>query len=201
MRRGPILAWVAVGILVVTAVGAAVFGLVARTNQAAARLTTAMSATYDASGYTSVTSSEPGQESIVNSPDLYERIVGGVVSEIWVGDTIFDATPAGCAPGARFVERMPQGSASERFAGFGGDDVTEAGDTYTVTNNGSLLGRYVVRNGYVVSMTQFFRSMSGTGTESMSQSFRSIGHAPKIVVPTPDEVVVSPQVYVHGCPL
>jgi len=201
MRRGPILAWVAVGILVVVAAGAAVVGLVARTNRAAARLTAAMSATYDASGYTSVASGEPGQESIVNSPDLYERIVGGVVSEIWVGDTIFDATPAGCGPGARFVERMPQGSASEHFTGFEGDDVAEVGDTYTVTDNGSVLGRYVVRNGHVVSMTQFFHSMSGTGTESMTQSFGSIGHAPKIVVPTPNEVVVSPQIYVHGCPL
>jgi hypothetical protein len=191
----------AVGTLAVVAFGAAAFGALARPDMAAARLTAAMSATYDASGYTSATSNDPGEESVVNAPDLYETIVGGSVTQVWAGNDIYDAVPAACGPGARFVETVPQGSASAQFAGFGGDDVTEAGATYTVSRHGVELGRYVVRNGYVVSTTLSYRSIPGAGSASVTETFRSIGHAPRIVVPTPNEVIVAPQLYAHGCPL
>jgi hypothetical protein len=180
--------------------GAASAGVLTQSASASVQLTEAYSATNGASSYVVTSSSDPSEQSVFSDPNLYESIVDGRVTSIWVGHTIYRAIPASCRTKAKFIETHPQGFATIKFLGFAGDSVTEAGETFTVSSKGNEIGRYLVRGGYVVKITQMFSTEPGSKVAE-TQTFSDIGHAPKIVVPTPSESIDSTQLYLHGCPL
>ena len=201
MRRGRILAWGSVGLLALLVAGAAWVGVLNQSPSASAQLTQAYSATNNASSLVVTTSSDPSERSVFNGPNLYETSIDGRVTSIWVGHTIYNAVPASCRTKVKFVETHPEGFVTLKFDGFGGDSVTEAGDSFTVRSKGREIGRYLVQNGYVVKMTQMFSNGPGSKVVAETQSYSDIGHAPRIAVPTPSESIVSPQLYRRGCPL
>lgn len=226
MTRGRVSAWGSVAVLTLLAAGAVTFSLLEQPGSPSARLNAALDSTYDSSGYVSVSSSDPAEQDVVNSPDLYERIVHGTITEIWSGTAIYTATPARCSK--RFVERIPAGSATTRFSGFSGDEVSVAsGGAYVVSKAGREIGRYVVEHGYVVRTTEYFtvgfasdpailrgvpsdvRQQLREAVERAERSspravtitFTDIGHAPKISVPSQSEVTESPTLYLGECPV
>jgi hypothetical protein len=205
MNRGQWLAWGSVGFLVLIGVGAAILGLLTASRSipasASAQLTAAMSATNNASSYVLVINDHPGEESIFNSPNLNETIVGGHVSEIWAGKTMYNAVSESCGGKVRFIEAQPQGTATSEFVGFGRDTVNQHGATFIVSSDGRQFGRYLVRNGHVVKITESLAAIRHSNGAAVTESFTRIGHAPRIVVPAASEVTTSPRLYFHGCPL
>jgi hypothetical protein len=171
------------------------------------RLQAALNSTFNSSGYVSISNVEPTERVIWNSPDLTETIDSGLVSEIDVGNTDYTASwafarklgyrisPDRCGPHARFIESTPEGAASINYS-FQGAKVDEEKNVYSVMRNGTVAQVIVVLNGYVVEMKRFF----ATG-KTVVTSYSEIGHAPKIVVPNPNEVVAFPQAFLHGCPI
>jgi len=168
---------------------------------ASAQLTEAYSATNNASSLIVTTNSDPSEQSVFSGPNLYETIVDGRVTSIWVGHTIYQAVPASCRTKVKFIETHPQGFATAKFVGFAGDSVTESGEEFTVRSHGREIGRYLVRGGYVVKMTQMFNTGPESQVLTETESYSDIGHAPRIVVPTASESIASPQFYLRGCPL
>jgi hypothetical protein len=160
-----------------------------------------MSATDNASGYVLVINDHPGEESIFNSPNLNETIAGGHVSQIWDGKTMYSAVSESCGGKVRFIKAQPQGFATSEFVGFGRDTVDQHGATFIVSSNGGQFGRYLVRNGHVVKITESPAAIRGSNGAAVTESFTRIGHAPRIVVPAASEVTTSPRLYLHGCPL
>ncbi len=201
VHRSRILAWGSVGALALLVAGAAWLGVLTQSASASAQLAEAYSATNNASSFIVTASSDPSEQSVFSGPNLYETIVDGRVTSIWVGHTIYQAVPASCSTKAKFIKTHPQGFATAKFVGFAGDSVTEAGETFTVSRKGREIGRYLVRGGYVVKMTQMFNAGPGSKVVAETESFSDIGHAPRIVIPTASESIVSPQLYLRGCPL
>jgi len=82
----------------------------------------------------------------------------------------------------------------------GRDDVTQIGYSFTVSKNGKELDSFMVRNGYVVQMTELFSELLGRNAPTLTQSFGDIDRAPKIVVANPTEVVSlkSPRTAAHS---
>jgi hypothetical protein len=167
---------------------------------ASAQLTAAMSATDNASGYVEITNHDPREESIFNRPNLVEIISGGRVSAIWEGKTVYTAVSESCGGKVRFIRVQPQGSASSKFVGFGRDTVSQNGATFIVSS-GDRSGRFLVHHGQVVQITESLPALQGSPGTTITESFASIGHAPRIIVPTPSEVSTSPRFYFHDCPL
>jgi hypothetical protein len=202
MNRGRRLAWGSVVLLVLVGVGGAVLG--ARTGStspsASAQLSAAMSATDHASGYVEIANHDRREESIFNRPNLVEIISGGRVSAIWVGKTVYTAVPGSCGGKVRFIKVQPQGSATSKFVGFGRDTVSQNGAAFIVSN-GDWSGRVLVHHGHVVQITENVPALEGSGGTTLTESFTSIGHAPRITVPAPSEVSTSPRLYLHDCPL
>jgi hypothetical protein len=203
MNQGRRLAWGSVALLVLVGVGGAVLG--ARTGStplsASAQLTAAMSATDHASGYVEIANHDPKEESIFNRPNLVEIISGGRVSAIWDGKTVYTAVPGSCGGSVRFIRVQPQGSATSKFVGFGRNTVSQNGATFIVRSTGGRSGRFLVHHGHVVQITENVPALQGSGGTTFTESFTSIGHAPRITVPAPSEVTTSPRLYFHDCPL
>lgn len=203
----------------------------AGTGSAKSRLERAFHNTFNAKSYEFSTSSDPTELTVVNAPDLLETIDGGIVSEIDSGNTQYVASwwfarslgyhfsPSHCGPHARFIEMHSQGTASLTYS-FKGDEVSQAGDVFTVKRSGTTVSIDVVQDGDLVRMTRIFSGSSDVGTErrgstsgvaatlpgshsivKLTTDFKDIGHAPKILVPTPNEVVSFPRAFFHGCPL
>lgn len=168
----------------------------------------ALNATFDSSGYVSISSPDPTERTVVNAPNLTETIDNGLVSQIDVGNTEYVASwffarslgyrfgPAHCGPGALFIKIVPQGSFSSSYD-LNGAKVTEKNGVFTVSRDGVVTESFVVSSGYVVQTTSIFASLG----KSVVTSFSEIGHAPRIVVPKPSEVVAFPKVFLHGCPV
>ena len=104
-----------------------------------------------------------------------------------------------CGPHKIYIEMTPQGVAWISF-NFQGAVVSHAGDEFTVSRNGTVSSTFVVRNGYVVKETTIFPGTSSQGACEFVTEYTEIGHAPKIVVPSPTEVVPFPKFFFHGCP-
>lgn len=177
---------------------------------AKSKLQAALNATFNASGYVSTTSADPNEHIVVNAPDLTETIDNGLVSEIDVGNTEYTASwffaaqngyhfgPNHCGPHAMFIERSPEGGGSFSInLSLEGTRVSQDKDVFTVSRGGIVTESFVVKDGYVIQMTRIFAPPGKTVVTSYSQ----IGHAPKIIVPKPSEVVVSPKVFLRGCPV
>ncbi len=177
-------------------------------SSAKSRLQQALNATFNASGYVSTSSADPTERTVVNAPNLTETIDNGLVTEIDVGNTNYIASwafaqklgyqfgPSHCGPHELFIKSTPQGSASGSYD-LKGTDVVVSNDVFTVSRNGTTTESFVVRNGYVVQITMLF----GTIGKTEVTSFSEIGHAPKILVPKPSEVVAFPKAFLRGCPL
>ena len=104
--------------------------------------------------------------------------------------------PTHCGPHAIYIETLPQGSSSANYD-FKGTTIVEHGDLFTVTRKGSVTETFLVRNGEVVSITSRFPSIG----KSETTDFSEIGTAPKVPIPSPNEVVVSPKAFLRGCPI
>jgi hypothetical protein len=166
----------------------------------------ALNATLDASSYVSTSSSSPGDSTIFNAPDLIETIEGGHVSEIDVGKIQYIASwafalrsgyhfgPNHCGPHALYIEIVPQGSVSSNYD-FSGATVVEHDDLFTVSRNGTETETFLVRSGEVVRIALRFSGATET------TYYSEIGSAPRISVPAPSEVVVSPKLFYRGCPI
>jgi hypothetical protein len=159
-----------------------------------------MSATDHASGYVEITNHDPKEESIFNRPNLVETISGGRVSTIWDGKTVYTAVPESCDGNVRFIKLRPQGFATSKFVGFGRDTVGQNGTTFIVKSTGDRSGRFLVHHGHVVQVTESLPAVQGSGGTTFTESFTSIGHAPRIIVPAPSEVSTSSRFNVPDCP-
>jgi hypothetical protein len=169
---------------------------------AAAQLDAAFSATNNAESLVVISNNDRLDRTIF-SQNLSETFVQGRVNQIWAGDghTIYTAIPAECGTKARFTETHPTDAFSLKPVGFGDDDVSQNGDTFTVRKDGKELSSLVVQNGYVVQTTSEPREVQGHRVPKLTESFSDINDAPRIVVPTPNEVVFSPQLFSGSCPL
>ena len=97
-----------------------------------------------------------------------------------------------------FIERSPEGGGSFSInLSLEGTTVSQNKDVFTVSRDGTEMESFAVRGGYMVQMTRILASLGKTVVTSYSE----IGHAPKILVPKPSEVVVSPHVFFRGCPI
>jgi hypothetical protein len=203
MRGHRVLTWVPLSVMGLAAGGAAALGVLEQPSlSAAAQLDAAFSATNNA---TSLIVSAPNHrgEYTVAYQNLEETFDHGTVSQIWAdnGHTVYTAIPATCATKAKFTESHPTELLTLKPVGFGGDDVRQNGDTFTVSKDGQVLFRLVVQNGYVVQDTSEPRELPGEGIAKMTTLFSDINHAPRVVVPAPSEVVVTPQLFSGPCPL
>jgi hypothetical protein len=169
---------------------------------AAAQLGAAFSATNNA-GSLVVISNDDRLDRTILSQNLSETFERGMVNQIWADDghTIYTPTPAACGTKARFTETHPTDVLSLKPVGFGGDDVSQNGNTFTVSKDGKELFGLDVQNGYVVQITSEPREVQGHRIPKLTESFSDINHAPRIVVPPPSEVVFSSELFSGACPL